>query len=118
MLKCDIEIANRVFIVGPNASGKSNFLDCLRFLNDITKTGGGLVKALADRGGLKKIRALSARSSPEVEIRLELQDIIKGNTVSWIYRLSLRQEGRSMHRTLISSEVVKKRRTGNSQSAG
>lgn len=31
----DVELAGRVFLVGPNASGKSNFLDAFRFLHDI-----------------------------------------------------------------------------------
>ena len=29
----DIELARRIFVVGPNASGKSNFLDAFRFLH-------------------------------------------------------------------------------------
>ncbi|MCK5108938.1 MAG: AAA family ATPase [Methanosarcinales archaeon] len=36
----DVDMGNRVFLVGPNASGKSNFLDVFRFLRDITKPGG------------------------------------------------------------------------------
>ncbi|MFW5773293.1 MAG: AAA family ATPase, partial [Tangfeifania sp.] len=31
----DVQLRNRIFIVGPNASGKSNFLDVFRFLRDI-----------------------------------------------------------------------------------
>jgi len=33
----DQKLGDRVFLVGPNASGKSNFLDALRFLHDIAK---------------------------------------------------------------------------------
>ena len=106
--KADIPIVNRSFLIGPNASGKSNFLDCLRFLNDITKSGGGLEKALSDRGGLKKIRSLSARTVPEVEISLDLEDTKKGTVTYWRYSLKLMQESRGMHRTLISSEIVEK----------
>ena len=35
LLKCDLN--NRLFVVGANASGKSNFLDALRFMRDIVK---------------------------------------------------------------------------------
>ncbi|HRX87118.1 MAG TPA: AAA family ATPase, partial [Phycisphaerae bacterium] len=52
-------LEQRVFIVGPNASGKSNLLDALRFLRDIAKPGGGLQRAVLDRGGLTKIRCLA-----------------------------------------------------------
>ncbi|MDD9852741.1 MAG: AAA family ATPase, partial [Deltaproteobacteria bacterium] len=49
----DVPLRERQFIVGPNASGKSNLLDAFRFLRDIAKgTGGGLQKAIEDRGGV------------------------------------------------------------------
>ena len=35
----DIDLTERVFIVGANASGKSNLLDAIRFLKDIVKPG-------------------------------------------------------------------------------
>ncbi len=34
-------IDRRLFIVGPNAAGKSNLLDLFRFLGDIAAPGGG-----------------------------------------------------------------------------
>lgn len=37
----DTPLGRRIFLVGANASGKSNFLDALRFLRDIAKTEGG-----------------------------------------------------------------------------
>lgn len=36
----DIRLTERVFIVGPNAAGKPNLLDAVRFLRDIAKPGG------------------------------------------------------------------------------
>ncbi|KAB2958022.1 MAG: AAA family ATPase, partial [Thermoanaerobaculia bacterium] len=60
----DVALASRVFIVGPNASGKSNFLDAFRFLHDIVSVGGGLEEAVRRRQGISKIRALSARRTP------------------------------------------------------
>ncbi|MDD9857444.1 MAG: AAA family ATPase, partial [Gammaproteobacteria bacterium] len=44
--EADVPLRERQFIVGPNASGKSNLLDVFRFLRDIAKPdGGGLQKA-------------------------------------------------------------------------
>ncbi len=63
--KLDLVLRDRVFVVGPNASGKSNFLDVFRFLRDIAKAeGGGLQKAIKERGGVSKIRSLAARRDP------------------------------------------------------
>ena len=59
---CDIELTERCFIIGSNASGKSNLIDALRFLRDVAKQGGGLQSAVEERGGITKIRSLSART--------------------------------------------------------
>jgi AAA15 family ATPase/GTPase len=102
----DVALASRSFIVGPNASGKSNLLDSLRFLHDISRPGKGLAKALSDRGGLKKIRSLSARNEPQVEIKIELEESEKSKVITWTYHLSLINEVRGKHRTLIHKEQV------------
>jgi hypothetical protein len=71
--KVDVPLRERMFIVGPNASGKSNFLDVFRFLRDIAKSeGGGLQKAVRDRGGISKLRCLLARRDPQIEIEVHL----------------------------------------------
>ena len=70
----DVPLGERVFIVGPNASGKSNLLDVFRFLRDVAKPGGGLQAAIGRRGGLSKIRCLSARREPDVEIELDFSE--------------------------------------------
>ena len=36
----DVALGARVFLVGPNASGKSNLLDAIRFLRDVVVEGG------------------------------------------------------------------------------
>ena len=69
----DVSIRDRVFLVGPNASGKSNFLDAFRFLRDLASPGGGLQEAVRRRGGVKAIRCLAARRRTDVEIHVELQ---------------------------------------------
>jgi predicted ATPase len=67
----DVELQDRVFVVGPNASGKSNLLDVFRFLRDLAKPeGGGLQKAIRDRGGLSKIGTSRARVAQNTDGRL------------------------------------------------
>ena len=69
-----VDLRDRMFIVGPNASGKSNFLDVFRFLRDIAKAGGGLQKGIDDRGGVSTLRCFAARRDPSIKIRVELKD--------------------------------------------
>jgi len=56
--EADVDLQRRVFLVGPNASGKSNFLDAFRFLYDIVSVGGGFQEAVRKRGGVSSIRCL------------------------------------------------------------
>jgi predicted ATPase len=60
-------------LVGPNASGKSNVVDVLRFVADAFRN--GLDRAIADRHGIGAIRRWSAKGRPyDVEIGLDFQD--------------------------------------------
>lgn len=99
---------NRQFFVGPNASGKSNLMDVFRFLRDIAKIeGGGLQKAVADRGGMAKIRNLSARREPDITIEVRFADPMNGRE-TWRYELGLKQQARGYRHTLISHERVRR----------
>jgi predicted ATPase len=89
--QADVELAQRVFVVGPNASGKSNFLDVFRFLHDIVSVGGGLEEAVRKRQGVSKLRALSARKFPDVVIRVDLGG---SNGEAWQYELALGHDSR------------------------
>jgi hypothetical protein len=40
-LSADLPLLQRAFVVGPNASGKSNLLDAFRFLRDVADPQGG-----------------------------------------------------------------------------
>ena len=88
----DVSIRDRMFLVGPNASGKSNFLDAFRFLRDLASPGGGLQEAVRRRGGVKAIRCLAARRWPDVEIHVELQGPSGGT--NWGYALAFHQDNR------------------------
>lgn len=84
---CDVDLSGRTFIVGANASGKSNFLDVFRFLHDITKVGGGLQMAVASRGGMRKVMCLAARQDAAVEIGIVFRESVD-SPVAWTYNLA------------------------------
>lgn len=100
----DVPLREVSFLLGPNASGKSNFLDVFRFLRDVSKTqGGGLQKAVADRGGITKLRCLHARQDPGVQIEVHLSESADAAPL-WRYILAF--EGKGAQRILISKEEV------------
>ena len=102
----DVDLSERQFIVGANASGKSNLLDIFRFLRDIVKVeGGGFQKAVKDRGGVSKIRSLAARRDPEVAVEIHLAADSNSPTI-WRYGLGFRQETRGYRRTYLTYERV------------
>jgi predicted ATPase len=101
----DVALSHRVFLVGPNASGKSNFLDVFRFLRDIVKPGGGLQKSVSDRGGLSKLRCLSAREHPVIEIDVSLSET-PDRQPTWRYAIGLKQEPRGYRNPLLGYEKV------------
>lgn len=101
----EAELGRRMFLVGPNASGKSNFLDAFRFLRDIAKPGGGLQKAVDDRDGISKIRCLAARKEPQVEIEVHLSSVPDGK-VLWRYAIALRQESRGSRKPYLEYERI------------
>ena len=88
----DINFTERNFIIGSNAAGKSNLLDALRFLRDISKQAGGLQAAVNFRGGVKKIRCLAARKRSDVEIEIHLGEP-QTDYPEWIYALNFKHIG-------------------------
>ncbi len=102
----DVHLSERQFIVGANASGKSNLLDIFRFLRDIVKPeGGGFQKAVKDRGGLSKIRSLAARKDSEVAIEIHLADDAD-SAATWRYSLGFQLEPRGYRRPYLTHERV------------
>jgi energy-coupling factor transporter ATP-binding protein EcfA2 len=98
----DLRLSDRVFVIGPNASGKSNLLDSLRFLRDISKAGGGLQRAISQRGGLSKIRCLAARREPDVELELEIAN--GGDVTTWKYAIGITQQVRGYRQPILRYE--------------
>lgn len=105
----DVPLGPRTYLIGANASGKSNLLDVFRFLRTLAQTeGGGLQKALKERGGLTRLRSLHARKDPEVRIEVELSDSPSAEVPTWRYVLAFKSEGKGQHRVLISEERVER----------
>jgi len=102
------DFADVTYVLGPNASGKSNFVDALRFLRDIAKPkGGGLQSAIEDRGGMKKIRCLHARK--DTEVLLEVDFLGSENSVQWTYQLGFNIPATGHREPHITQERVTKR---------
>lgn len=104
--RIEVDLQERQFIVGANASGKSNPLDIFRFLRDIAKTeGGGFQKAVKDRNGVSKIRSLAARRDPEITIEVALAEVAGGEP-TWRYAIGFQQETRGHRLPYITYERV------------
>jgi predicted ATPase len=99
-LNVDVALRERMFVVGPNASGKSNLLDAFRFLRDIAEPRGGFQQAVQVRGGVSPIRSLHARRNPEVvvDVTMELDGAV------WRYRLAFGQDNN--RRPIVKEESV------------
>lgn len=100
----DFPLSTRLFIVGPNASGKSNLLDILRFLADISRPGGSLTAALESRGGLSKVRSLFARNYKKGQLILEIH--LEDGDDRWMYRLAIRGQRGGKNLPVVSEERV------------
>ena len=98
----DIEVRDRMFLVGADAAGKSNLLDAFRFLRDLASPGGGFGEAVVRRGGVSAVRCLAARRYPDVQIGVELRE--SGDGRNWRYEIAFHQDNR--RRPLLRRERV------------
>lgn len=101
-LSIDVGLQRRVFVVGPNAAGKSNLLDAFRFLRDIADVQGGFQRAVHARHGVSQIRSLHARRYPNVAIDVDMD--LDG--VLWKYRIEFTQD--NQRRPIIARELVRR----------
>jgi predicted ATPase len=105
--QAQFDMGKRVFLIGANASGKSNLLDVFRFLREVSMaSGGGLQKAVESRGGITKVRCLQARKDSEVRICVHLSDDSDPTQPSWEYTLAFKAEGKGDQRVLVTEERV------------
>ena len=102
-VSADVKLQRRAFLVGPNASGKSNLLDAFRFLYDIATVGGGFQEAVRKRGGVSGIRALAARRYSDVGISVTVGN--DEEAARWEYKLRFAQD--NIRRPFIKEETVR-----------
>src|ERR1700751_207856 len=100
--KIDVPLQRRAFIVGPNASGKSNFLDLFRFLHDIVSVGRGFELAIQSRGGVSGLRSLFARRYSDIHISVNIGTDDRPSI--WQYELRFNQD--KLQRPVIRGEKV------------
>ncbi|HET8641408.1 MAG TPA: AAA family ATPase [Pseudonocardiaceae bacterium] len=105
--RLDANLQQRMFLIGPNASGKSNLLDSFRFLSETVSVGGGFEAAVKRRGGVTMLRALAARRYPSISLDVALGS--DGSPREWEYRLTFKQD--NQRRPIIENEVVRFRQT-------
>lgn len=87
----DVPLSERQFIVGPNASGKSNFIDIFRFIHDIVNNqGGGLQHGVKVRGGIQNLRSLVSEKDADIKIDVRLADS-SDSPESWRYAIGFRE---------------------------
>lgn len=101
--KAEVDLQRRVFLVGPNASGKSNLLDALRFLQDIASIGGGVQEAIRRRGGVSAIRSLAARKNPDVGLLVRIGT--EAEPALWEYSVTFGRD--AAKRVIVKGERVR-----------
>ena len=98
----DVDLERRGFLIGPNASGKSNFLDVFRFLSDLVSVGGGLQEAVRKRGGVSSLRCLAARRYSDIVMCICVGS--DENLHAWEYELHFSQD--NLRRPIVKFERV------------
>lgn len=105
--RIDVDLQARVFLVGPNASGKSNLLDVFRFLHDLVAVGGGLQAAVQTkpRDGVSSLRSLAARNPSDIVVHVRVGTDTRPKR--WEYELRLTQDGKKQRPRITAERVTR-----------
>lgn len=103
-VQVEVALRPRAFLVGPNASGKSNLLDAVRFLRDLVAVGGGFQEAVRRRGGVSRLRSLAARRYSDIVVRARIGT--DDNPDAWEYEVRFSQDNRARP-VLVRERVLK-----------
>jgi predicted ATPase len=88
--RVEVAVPQRLFVVGPNASGKSNFLDAFGFLHDLVAPGGGFRTAVSRSGGFQRLKCFSGKQHADLGITVQVGTEAK--KTSWEYELRFNQD--------------------------
>jgi predicted ATPase len=88
--KCDVHLARMSVLIGRNGSGKSNFLDALKFVVDGLVT--SLDHAIKARGGIQSVRRKSTGHPRNFAIELKL-NLPEMRVASYAFEIAARTEG-------------------------
>ena len=106
--QADFDMQDRMFVIGPNASGKSNLLDALRFLRQVASPGGGFQDAVTNRGGMSRVRCLAARNFNHGHVTMGVVIGDDEHPSRWSYQATFTAEPRGRHRPILRSEFVER----------
>ncbi len=87
---CSVPLGSLVFLVGQNGSGKSNFLDAIRFVSESLRT--SLDHALRQRSGIAEVRRRSGGHPNHFAIRLDFQ-LPTGETGNYSFQIGAKGAG-------------------------
>ena len=93
---CDVQLQPLTFLVGRNGSGKSNFLDALRFVADALNS--SLEHAIRNRGGIKEVRRRSTRPTDYLSIHLNF-NLPNGSMGYYFFRVNFHSREKYMVQT-------------------
>ena len=100
----DLSLGARAFVLGPNASGKSNLLDAFRFVSELAQPGsGGLQAAVERRGGISALRSLFARNPSHIRLAVEIGD--DATPALWHYEVQVNRVGKDRSPTVVYEAV-------------
>ena len=84
----DIVLGQRNVLIGPNMSGKTNLIDCFKFLTNMVSS--GLNKALLDRGGFSEVVWKGeGESRISFQVPIEDREAAQGPEKIYDYELSV-----------------------------
>jgi predicted ATPase len=114
----EVELGKFNVLIGPNASGKSNFIEVFKFLRDIVNH--GLENAISIQGGIEYLRNINIGSSENLslevvldrEFRFVLRTKEKGvigiKTDETIYKLALNFKRRGQRFEIVEDKIIQK----------
>ena len=88
---CDVGLRPLMFLVGPNGTGKSNFLDSLQFVADALNS--SLDHAIRDRGGIDDVHCRSGGRPKHFSIHLDFT-LSEGSSGHYAFRIGVLSRGR------------------------